>query len=151
MEYLMRMMTNESRYDVQFGGTTVSSPEQQSPEQQWIAVRKEMKREKLLTSRASRTQPCDMHIRIELVHGFEDGAPLPLTPPIWRELRVSGGINLGVFQDKILSPVMGWTRNYHGYWFIDFSDGAQWCPIGKSDAIDMVCACARATTARDTT
>lgn len=27
---------------------------------------------------------------------------------IYRRFKVSGGINLDAFQDKVLSPVMGW-------------------------------------------
>lgn len=51
---------------------------------------------------------------------------------------MSGGINLGMFQDKVLGPVVGWTRNYHTYYFSDFTDGSLWCPIGKSSAFDMM-------------
>jgi len=110
---------------------------EKTPEQQWVAVRKEAKRNQLSTS-SSESALCDLEIRIELVHGFERGVPKTLMPPIWREMRLSGDINLGVFQDKVLSPVIGWTRNYHGYYFTDLSDGCLWCPIGTSTAIDMM-------------
>lgn len=29
-------------------------------------------------------------------------------PRIWRRIRVSAGMKLNVFQDKVLSPIMGW-------------------------------------------
>ena len=40
-----------------------------------------------------------------------------LNPTIWRTFRCSSGINLDVFQDKVLQPIFGWSRNYHAYWF----------------------------------
>ncbi|CAH1775893.1 unnamed protein product [Owenia fusiformis] len=57
-------------------------------------------------------------------------------PEIWRRFKVSGGVTLNTFQDKIVTPIMGWVRNYHAYYFTDRSDGAVFGPV-KSDAIDM--------------
>ena len=33
---------------------------------------------------------------------------------------------------------MGWSRNYHSYYFTDFADGAMWSPLGKTSSIDML-------------
>ena len=139
MAMMIRKMQTQSFYDTSFGGGLSCK----TPEQQWVELRKEAKRRQIKSRAAmlaamSDVPPLDMEIRIELFHRFEAGVHVPLSPPIWRELRVSGSTNLGVFQDKILSPVMGWTRNYHGFFFTDYRDGTLWSPIGKSDAIDMM-------------
>jgi hypothetical protein len=135
MSFMMRRMTTQDLY-----GNWGSSRIDKTPEQQWVEVRKEVKRKQLATRREDtlKAVPGDFEIRIELVHSNNNGAPKPMRPPIWREVRLAGATNLGVFQDKILAPVVGWARNYHGYFFMDFSDGALWCPIGKSHAIDMM-------------
>ena len=112
-------------------------PEDKPPEQQWVELRKQAKRQQIASNAEVSEASSDMQIRVELIHRFEAGDPVPLSPPIWRELRLSGATNLGVLQDKILSPVIGWTRNYHGYFYTDYSDGSLWAPI-KSDAIDMM-------------
>jgi hypothetical protein len=51
---------------------------------------------------------------------------------MWRRIKVAGATKLSVFQDKILAPALGWTRNYHGYIFIDASDGSQYGAKGGS-------------------
>ncbi|KAF8586097.1 hypothetical protein K439DRAFT_1632012 [Ramaria rubella] len=56
---------------------------------------------------------------------------------IWRRFRVSGGLKLGVFADKVIRPVMGWTRNLHTHVFTDYSDGALFGPK-ESTSVDMV-------------
>lgn len=38
---------------------------------------------------------------------------------------------------QVLTPVMGWVRNYHAYQFNDRKDGATWGPQ-DSNAIDMM-------------
>lgn len=48
----------------------------------------------------------------------------PKLAPLTRRIRCSAGTKLSVFQDKILSPVMGWERNLHSYLFVDMEDGA---------------------------
>jgi hypothetical protein len=40
-----------------------------------------------------------------------------IRPYIWRRIRVPAMISLRDFQDKVLSPVIGWCRGYHGYYF----------------------------------
>jgi len=133
MESMMRHMTTQSMYG--FGND-------KTPEEQWIELRKQAKRQQIACNAAVSAASQDMEIRVELINGFEpspvQGMPIPLSPRIWREFRLSGATNLGILHDKILSPVMGWTRNYHGYFYTDLSDGSIWAPIGRCDAIDMM-------------
>ncbi|KAJ7195805.1 MM3350-like domain-containing protein, partial [Mycena pura] len=56
---------------------------------------------------------------------------------IWRRFIVSGGLSLGVFQDKVLAPLMGWVRNFHAHILTDYRDGTQYGPK-DSRAIDMM-------------
>lgn len=35
---------------------------------------------------------------------------------------------MGILADKVISPVMGWTRNYHAHTFTDFTDGSLFGP-----------------------
>ncbi|KAI0752967.1 hypothetical protein C8Q80DRAFT_487574 [Daedaleopsis nitida] len=46
----------------------------------------------------------------------------------WRRIRVSGGLPLGVFADKIITPLWGWVRNLHCHVFTDFKDGSLFGP-----------------------
>ncbi|KAJ7432416.1 MM3350-like domain-containing protein [Mycena galericulata] len=57
---------------------------------------------------------------------------------IWRRSVVSGGMSLGVFQDKVLAPLMGWVRNFHAHILTDYRDGTQYGPKVNSSAIDMM-------------
>ncbi|CAB9513372.1 repeat and MYND domain-containing protein 2 [Seminavis robusta] len=61
----------------------------------------------------------DLVLRIALLRGDDDLREL--RPSIWRRFRCNSAINLDVFQDKILQPIMGWTRNYHTYYFYSSS------------------------------
>jgi hypothetical protein len=45
-------------------------------------------------------------------------------------------VTLATLADKILGPVFGYTRNFHGFLFMDKLDGATFGPEG-SRAIDM--------------
>jgi hypothetical protein len=40
-----------------------------------------------------------------------------ITPLIYRIFTVSGDTTLHTLHDKILCPIMGWCRNFHGYYF----------------------------------
>lgn len=55
---------------------------------------------------------------------------------VTRTVVVSGGMTMRALQDKVLQPVLGYARNYHGYLFIDGKDG---CVYGACDsqALDM--------------
>ncbi|KAI0692366.1 MM3350-like domain-containing protein [Cerioporus squamosus] len=55
----------------------------------------------------------------------------------WRRIRVSGGLPLGVFADKVLTPVWGWVRNLHAHTFQDLKDGAQFGPK-DCNSIDLM-------------
>ena len=77
MACMMRRMTTQSMYS-SFGSSIAKSPEEQ-----WVALRKEAKRAKLAAAASAEGALCDLEIRIELVHGFEkSGAPKMLKPPI---------------------------------------------------------------------
>ncbi|KZP34258.1 hypothetical protein FIBSPDRAFT_971101 [Athelia psychrophila] len=56
---------------------------------------------------------------------------------IYRRFKVSGGMNLDTFQDKVLQPIMGWARNAHAFALEDLKDGACFGPK-NSGAIDMM-------------
>ncbi len=65
-------------------------------------------------------------------------------PRIWRRVRLPASTTLDVFHDKIIAPVMGWVRNYHGYLFYhvpqrknEKGDAFAFGP-SKSRAIDMM-------------
>ena len=58
--------------------------------------------------------PRDLVIRIALVL-WENGPELD--PPVWRQVKLSAHLTLDVVHDKVLVPCMGWTRNYHTYFF----------------------------------
>ncbi|TFK54534.1 hypothetical protein OE88DRAFT_1206296 [Heliocybe sulcata] len=49
-------------------------------------------------------------------------------PRIWRTFRISAGVKLSIFQDKVICPIMGWLRNYHCYIFTDCRDGVLFGP-----------------------
>jgi hypothetical protein len=58
-------------------------------------------------------------------------------PRCFRTVRVSGGITLRALHDKVLAPVFGFARNYHGYIFTDLKDGSCF-GAENSGAIDMM-------------
>jgi len=58
---------------------------------------------------------------------------------VWRRFRVSGGISLNALHDRILLPLMGWRRRYHGYHFWDVHDGSDIGPVGEAYVDDMHC------------
>jgi len=63
-------------------------------------------------SEEERIQPVDLILRIALVN--EDLEEL--SPSVWRQFKVSAHVNLDLLHDKVIAPVMGWSRNYHGYY-----------------------------------
>ena len=100
------------------------------PPKRFVKKLIEHKKEKLATARPSVEHlfKRDFIIKVHL-----EG----ITPEIWRRIRVSGGISLHVLHDKVLGPAIGWVRNYHGYKFTDYRDGA--C-IGAvaTNSVDMM-------------
>jgi hypothetical protein len=60
-----------------------------------------------------------------------------VTPKVWRRISVSSSMKLHLLQDKVLCPVLGVVRNYHGYYFTDARDGSQFGPLG-CNAVDFV-------------
>ncbi|KAI0824473.1 MM3350-like domain-containing protein [Trametes gibbosa] len=61
----------------------------------------------------------------------------PKSDRYWRRIRVSGGLRLSVFADKVLTPLWGWVRNLHAHVFHDYSDGALFGPK-RCNAVDMM-------------
>lgn len=61
-----------------------------------------------------------------------------IRPRVWRRFRCAANIPLLVFQDKILSPIMGWSRNYHGFLFRDPRDFSQFGPGPSCSFIDLM-------------
>ena len=61
----------------------------------------------------------DFILRIELMN---------TEPKVWRRFQCPSNIPLFSLADKILTPIMGWVRNFHAYTFVDLSDGAHFGP-----------------------
>lgn len=101
------------------------------PEEQFLAVLVDAKREKMIAALPG----LGPHLSTDLVIKVSLRGTNPL---VWRRIRVAAGTNLRTFHDRVLGPSMGWERNYHGYWFTDFSDGALWCPLDECSAVDMM-------------
>jgi hypothetical protein len=80
-----------------------------------------------------KSPPPDLVIRIALLRGDDDLTEL--SPSVWRRFRCSSQINLDAAQDKILQPLMGWTRNYHTYYFHDTASRLFYYQ-GKSSSAD---------------
>ncbi|KAG8905263.1 hypothetical protein FRC00_013389, partial [Tulasnella sp. 408] len=57
---------------------------------------------------------------------------------VWRRVKVSGGLSLAVLADKIITPLMGWTRNYHAHLWTDFKDGSVFGPKVKEKIIGPI-------------
>lgn len=55
---------------------------------------------------------------------------------MWRRFRVSGGISLNALHDRVLLPLMGWSRRYHSYHFWDVH-GSNIGPVGEAYVYDM--------------
>jgi hypothetical protein len=109
-----------------------------TPEKQYIKLLMDKKAAALKKNLALR-KPLfsqDFVLKIEAIIQSENLRPL--TPmPVWRTVVVSGGMNLRQFQDRVLTPAMGFARNYHGYLFTDPTDGALFGPV-NSNSIDMM-------------
>ncbi|KAG9019483.1 hypothetical protein FRB90_001555 [Tulasnella sp. 427] len=56
---------------------------------------------------------------------------------VWRRVKVSGGLSLAVLADKVITPLMGWTRNYHAHVWTDTRDGSSFGPKDCM-AVDMM-------------
>jgi len=101
-----------------------------SPETQFVEYLRQKKKEELQNSLPG-AEPLFSKVlvlKVEMAY---------IQPLVWRRFKVCGGVTLNVFQDKILSPIMGWVRHYHAYHFTDVRDGAEFGPE-QSTAIDMM-------------
>ncbi|KAG5188966.1 MM3350-like domain-containing protein [Tribonema minus] len=128
---LMRQMTAQSLY---------GRPPQKlrKPEEQFVRRLLKRKSRAIVAARegaeAAERPRRDLVFKVTLYDGDGEAEGLPA---LHRTLRVSGGILLATFQDRVLGPAMGWVRHYHGYKFTDPTDGACIGPI-NSGAIDMM-------------
>ncbi|KAF7357402.1 MYND-type domain-containing protein [Mycena sanguinolenta] len=104
------------------------------PQVQFINALMEQKKAKLTAARDPQRELCDFVLTIRL-RSTETASTT--TCLMWRRSKVAGATKLSVFQDKILAPALGWTRNYHGYLMVDSSDGAQYGAAGASH-IDLM-------------
>ena len=99
-----------------------------APQIQFVEQLMELKEEKLRESRLDPENSPDLVLKVELM-GTE--------PRIWRRVQVPAAIPLFTLADKVLTPVMGWVRNFHAYTFVDVIDGAHFGPV-RMDSVDMV-------------
>jgi len=67
----------------------------------------------LKSSTISRSKSRVYELRVRILH---------ITPSIWRTVKVSGNIRLSQLHDQILCPLIGWSRNFHGYMFRPLRD-----------------------------
>ncbi|GJE93646.1 zf-MYND domain-containing protein [Phanerochaete sordida] len=119
----------------EFGGRTMESQQAYTkdsprPEIQFINVLMEKKKAAMkevdISELSKRDYTLDIHVEY-----------MPETKKIERKIRVSGGLSLAVFSDKVMKPLFGLVRNLHAHIFQDFSDGSQFGPR-DSNAIDVI-------------
>jgi hypothetical protein len=121
----LRRMTTQFLYQTK---TPTPEPIEFEPAVQFInalAYKKEMEIIKYRFSKPVPPKPHDYVLDIVVSD---------ITPRIWRRISVSSGMTLSVFQDKVVCPLMGWLRNYHGYIFTDARDGSQFGPAEMNAA-----------------
>uniref|UniRef100_A0A8H7Y0B2 Plasmid pRiA4b Orf3-like domain-containing protein n=1 Tax=Psilocybe cubensis TaxID=181762 RepID=A0A8H7Y0B2_PSICU len=123
MQAAMRQMTYQTFY---WG-------DNKSPENQFMDILLERKKKQLESLDLKGLDRCDVLCRIYLPGLIDRNGE----HRVWRLFKVSAGISLSVFQDKVIAPVMGWVRNFHSYTLTDFRDGAMFGPEG-SGSIDQV-------------
>merc|ERR1719341_307577 len=95
---------------------------------QFVEQLMELKEEKLKETRLDPDNSPDLVLKVEL---------MGTQPRIWRRVQVPAAIPLFTLADKVLTPVMGWVRNFHAYSFVDVRDGAHFGPV-RMDSVDMV-------------
>ncbi|KAG8978153.1 hypothetical protein FRC05_011269 [Tulasnella sp. 425] len=117
-----------------------------SPEKQFVNALIEKKIKRLEALDTSELERSDYILNIQLT-GEE-------SVKVWRRVKISGGLSLAVLADKIITPLMGWTRNYHAHLWTDFKDGSVFGPKcesvfpasesnGKVEVLDGFGACPR--------
>ena len=99
-----------------------------APQIQFVEQLMELKKEKLKESRLDPENSPDLVLKVEL---------MGTQPRIWRRVQVPAAIPLFTLADKVLTPVMGWVRNFHAYSFVDVRDGAHFGPV-RMNSVDMV-------------
>uniref|UniRef100_A0A7S0ZFI1 MYND-type domain-containing protein n=1 Tax=Timspurckia oligopyrenoides TaxID=708627 RepID=A0A7S0ZFI1_9RHOD len=111
----MRQMKSHAIYNVRSG---LAMPEIQFVRELIIRKKREIVAARL-SERVKMLARSDFVLRVSLCD---------VVPELFRVVKVSGGCTLFSLQDKVLSPVMGWTRNAHAYVFISQKDGAVYGP-----------------------
>ncbi|TFY68428.1 hypothetical protein EVG20_g3557 [Dentipellis fragilis] len=95
-----------------------------TPQVQFINRLIELQIEKLSKMDLGDLQHRDYTLRIVMDHAKDRVG----NDMIWREFRVSGGLSIAALSDKILTPLMGWVRNYHAHASTVYKDGAVYGP-----------------------
>lgn len=116
IQMMYRTMAHQFSYDNRGGKPW--------PEKQFMEVLKDRKREQLSKLDLADLDKKDIIIKIHLKFLQDANGD----PRVWRRVRLSAGMKIGVFQDKVLSPVLNWVRNLHCYTFTDLRDGAVFGP-----------------------
>ncbi|EFN53808.1 hypothetical protein CHLNCDRAFT_136514 [Chlorella variabilis] len=134
MAFMMRSMTCQSMYGPH-SSQGLKKPGK-PPEQQFVDV---LIAKKVRALEAGK-EAAEPFYRRDFILDIDLACPDPQfrhEPRVWRRVRVSGGTQLTALQDKVITPVMGWVRNYHGHLWTDYRDGAL---LGDpaSQAIDMM-------------
>ena len=125
---MQRTMTTQTLYGAFRGDKRYS----ERPEAQFVRHLMEKKQRQLKEIAANRKKDApevDLVLDVEL---------MGVRPRVWRRVRLASSMPLLSFQDKVLAPLMGWSRNYHGWLIIDDSDLAQYGPGEECNAIDMM-------------
>jgi len=104
-----------------------------SPEDQFMKVILDRKRQQLKNMDLKQLDKCDVIVKITMTGMRNKNKEFR----VWRQFKVSSGITLSAFQDKVVAPIMGWVRNFHCYTFTDFRDGALFGPESTA-AIDYM-------------
>ncbi|TFY79153.1 hypothetical protein EWM64_g4855, partial [Hericium alpestre] len=102
------------------------------PEEQFVNRLVELQIEKLWNVDLGDLQQRDYTLKIRLDQ-IKDNAG---NDRIWRQFRVSGGLSIAALSDKVLTPLMGWTRNYHAHAFTVYKDGAVYADT-ECKSVDM--------------
>ncbi|TFY78592.1 hypothetical protein EWM64_g5415 [Hericium alpestre] len=84
-----------------------------TPEQQFVNRLVDVQIEKLSQMDLGDLQQRDFTLKV----GMDNIPDKTNNPRIWRRFRVSGGLSIAALSDKVITPLMGWTRNYHGHAF----------------------------------
>lgn len=106
-----------------------------TPEQQFVNALIDKKLEALQAMNIEEYSSRDYVLHVHAVHMPK--LPNSTQDRLWRKVRVSGGLTLSVFVDKVFTPMFRFIRNLHAHVIHDLTDGALFGPKG-CDAVDMM-------------